>query len=138
MVLELIARDIDEAPAIVVWLLTPSVLVGVLWLVRRHRCEGRVPRSLTVATVVALGALTLQLGQWIAYYAAPLPNTGIGGLMPWLALPTLVGLAGAVWAAVSQVRASATASRTLLRSTPTGPAQATATGRARRPRSSRA
>lgn len=112
MVLELIIRDIREVPALVVWLMTPSVLVGALWLARRRRHEGRATRALTVATAVALGALALQLSAWVAYYGLRLDNVGSRGTVPWLVLPTVVGLAAAVWAAASQVRASATASRT--------------------------
>ena len=112
MVLEMIARDIGEAPWLVVWLLTPTALVGALWLVRRRRRDTGARRTFVEATVLVVGALTLQVGAWFAYYAVPLTNVGVAGFLPWLVLPTLVGLAAAVWAAASQVRASGRASRT--------------------------
>ena len=112
MALEMIARDINEAPALVVWLLIPSVLVGALWLAHRRWNGGRAPRALTVSTTVALGALTLQLVAWVAYYAVPLENPGVRGIVPWVVLPTFIGLMAVAWATISQVRASATASRT--------------------------
>ena len=112
MVLEMMARDIGETPWLVVWLLAPTALVGALWLVRRRRRETGARRTFVGATVLAVGALTFQVGAWFVYYAVPLTNVGVAGFLPWLVVPTIVGLAAAVWAAAALFTASRTASRT--------------------------
>ncbi len=112
MALEMIARDIGETPWLVVWLLTPTALVGALWLVRRRRRDTGARRTFVEATVLAVGALALQAGAWFAYYAVPLTNVGVAGFLPWFVLPTIVGLAAAVWAAAALFTTSGRASRT--------------------------
>ena len=79
--LELMWRDAGEAPLLIAFMFSPTVLAAFAW------------RRGSRLALVPMGVLIAQVGVWFAYYATDgFSNSGMAGVWANFIIPTLVSL----------------------------------------------